>query len=159
MDETTRPLTAKQQQFCREYLIDMNAAAAARRAGYSKHTAEQQGSRLLSNAKVFAEIQRQIESRAERVEVDADYVVENLRAIVEDQGGAASSRVQALGLLARHLGMLTDKLDINDQRETILIELEATTGFPPRLGLPDESGKAAPHALGDSTGHQEGSKS
>lgn len=156
MDENNRPLTAKQQQFCREYLIDMNAAAAARRAGYSEHTSEQQGSRLLRNVEVFAEIQRLIDERAERVEVDADYVVEKLRTMVEDRKCPASSQVQALGLLGKHLGMFTDKLDINDQRETITIVLEQPT---PLLTLPDESKKAASHALGDSTGHQEGSKS
>ena len=114
MDESTRPLTPKQQQFCREYLIDMNASAAAKRAGYSEHTSEQQGSRLLRKVEVEAEIQRLIDERAERVEVDADYVVEKLRTMVEDPNCPASSQVQALGLLARHLGMLNDKIDIND---------------------------------------------
>ncbi len=91
-----------------------------------------------------------------RVEVDADYVVEKLRTIVEDTNCPASSQVQALGLLGKHLGMFTDKLDINDQRETILIELERPT---PIRTMPDESEKADSHALGDSTGHHEGSKS
>jgi phage terminase small subunit len=34
-----RPLTAKQERFCQEYLIDFNATQAAIRAGYSKKTA------------------------------------------------------------------------------------------------------------------------
>lgn len=34
-----KKLTAKQQRFCDEYLIDMNATQAAIRAGYSKKTA------------------------------------------------------------------------------------------------------------------------
>ena len=67
MDETTRPLTAKQQQFCCEYIIDLNATAAARRAGYSSRTAEQQGYQLLQNPSVQAEIQRAISSTAHRV--------------------------------------------------------------------------------------------
>ena len=121
MDETTRPLTPKQQQFCREYLIDMNATASARRAGYSPNTSMEQGYQLLQKTSVKTEIQRLIDERAERVEVDADYVVEKLRTIVEDPNCPASSRVQSLGLLARHLGMLTDKLDINETREILLI--------------------------------------
>ncbi len=175
MDENTKPLTAKQQQFCREYLIDMNAAAAARRAGYSERTAEQQGSRLLWNVEVEAEIQRLISERAKRVEVDADYVVEKLRTIVEDQNCAASSRVAALGLLARHLGMLTDKIDINDQRETIQILLEIPTPISSqlsrentKLSLPEakaqarhdeQSNQDASDAPGDSAGHHKESKS
>ena len=42
-------LTAKQQRFCEEYLIDLNATQAAVRAGYSAKTANEQGSRLLTN--------------------------------------------------------------------------------------------------------------
>ena len=45
-------ISAKQELFVDEYLIDLNATQAAIRAGYSPKTAEQQGSRLLSNVKV-----------------------------------------------------------------------------------------------------------
>ena len=36
-----KKLTAKQQRFCDEYLIDLNATQAAIRAGYSEKTARQ----------------------------------------------------------------------------------------------------------------------
>ena len=36
-------LSAKQQRFCDEYLIDLNATQACERAGYSKKTAYSQG--------------------------------------------------------------------------------------------------------------------
>jgi phage terminase small subunit len=39
-------LTPKQRRFVDEYLMDLNATQAAIRAGYSTHTAEQQGARL-----------------------------------------------------------------------------------------------------------------
>ena len=42
-------VTPKQERFVVEYLVDLNATQAAIRAGYSKKTAQQQGSRLLSN--------------------------------------------------------------------------------------------------------------
>ena len=45
-------LTAKQQRFCDEYLIDLNATQAAIRAGYSPKTAAQAAARLLTNVKV-----------------------------------------------------------------------------------------------------------
>ena len=45
-------LSARQQRFCDEYLIDLNASAAARRAGYSERSAGTQGSRLLDNPAV-----------------------------------------------------------------------------------------------------------
>ena len=49
-------LTAKQQRFCEEYLIDLNATQAAVRAGYSAKTANEQGSRLLTNVSVASAI-------------------------------------------------------------------------------------------------------
>jgi len=45
-------LTLKQPRFVAEYLKDLNATQAAIRAGYSRKTAEVQGSRLLRNALV-----------------------------------------------------------------------------------------------------------
>lgn len=51
-------LTEKQKRFCAEYLIDLNATAAYRRAGYAGqgNTAEVNASKLLRTAKVCAEI-------------------------------------------------------------------------------------------------------
>jgi phage terminase small subunit len=50
-------MTPRQQIFVAEYLIDLNATQAAIRAGYSEHTAEQQGSRLLGNVEIAQAIQ------------------------------------------------------------------------------------------------------
>ena len=50
------PLTAKQARFVEEYLIDMNGAAAARRAGYSKKASAEAGYQLLTNTHVQAAI-------------------------------------------------------------------------------------------------------
>lgn len=41
-------LTAKQKQFCREYIIDLNITRAAKAAGYSKKTANRTGSENLT---------------------------------------------------------------------------------------------------------------
>ena len=41
-------LTDKQEMFCREYLIDLNATQAAIRAGYSAKTANRTASENLS---------------------------------------------------------------------------------------------------------------
>lgn len=74
-------LTAKQQAFVDEYLVDLNATQAAIRAGYSERTAEQQGSRLLRNVQVQAAVREQMDARAERLGVTQDDVVQALRAI------------------------------------------------------------------------------
>lgn len=72
------PLTAKQQRFVAEYLIDLNATQAAIRAGYSPKTAEQQGSRMLGNVKVAKEVAAAKNKRSERTEIDADWVLKRL---------------------------------------------------------------------------------
>ena len=77
------PLTYRQQLFCTELLVDFNATAAAVRAGYSPHTAPQQGSRLLRHAHIQEEIQRQIDARSARVEVTQDDVLRFWRAVLD----------------------------------------------------------------------------
>lgn len=69
-------LTPKQQRFVDEYLIDLNATQAAIRAGYSAKSAEVQGARLLSNAKVKAAVDEAVAARAERTGITADRVLQ-----------------------------------------------------------------------------------
>ena len=64
-------LTAKQQRFVQEFLIDLNATQAAIRAGYSKGTADKQGPRLLANPDVKAAIDAAKIKRSEKTEIDA----------------------------------------------------------------------------------------
>ena len=54
-------LNAKQQRFCDEYLIDLNATQAAIRSGYSEKTAYSQGQRMLKNVEVKAYIDAELE--------------------------------------------------------------------------------------------------
>lgn len=68
-------LTAKQQRFCDEYLIDLNATQAAIRAGYSPKTAEQAASRMLRIVKVQDEISREMAERSKRTGINQDRVL------------------------------------------------------------------------------------
>ena len=68
-------LTSRQRLFVQAYLVDLNAAEAARQAGYSAKTAVTQGSRLYRNVHVRAAITAAMAARAQRLEVKADRVV------------------------------------------------------------------------------------
>ena len=68
-------LTAKQQRFCDEYLIDLNATQAAIRAGYSEKTAAAQSARLLTNVNVQKYLQKRKADRVERTEITQDMVL------------------------------------------------------------------------------------
>ena len=67
-------MTPKQKRFVEEYLVDLNAAAAARRAGYAKGSAW----RLMRHRAVAAAIEEAQEQRAQRTRVSADRVITEL---------------------------------------------------------------------------------
>ena len=73
-------LTAQQWQFVQEYLLDLNASAAYRRAGYkcNPKAAEASASRLLSNAKVSKAIQVEKAQRALRMQINQEKVLEEI---------------------------------------------------------------------------------
>lgn len=74
-------LTERQQRFVQEYLVDLNATQAAIRAGYSSRTAQEQSSRLLSNAMVAEAVARGKAERSTRLGITADRVLTELAAV------------------------------------------------------------------------------
>lgn len=71
-------LTYRQELFAKEYLVDLNATQSAIRAGYSEKTAYSQGERLLRNVEVAAEIQKNMDKRAAKIEITADKVLQEI---------------------------------------------------------------------------------
>ncbi len=65
-------LTPKQAEFVRQYLVDLNATAAAIRTGYRKRTAKSQGQRLLTKVDVAGAIAQA--ERGQRTELTQDRV-------------------------------------------------------------------------------------
>jgi phage terminase small subunit len=139
-------LTDKQRLFCDEYLIDLNATQAAIRAGYSPKTADQQASRLLTNVKVQEYINGRQTKLADKLELDAEWVLRRLKDISDrcvqaepvmtraadgsliesgeykfDSSGAN----KATELIGKHLGMFGDKLDVTSKGQP----LKMITGF------------------------------
>lgn len=71
-------LTDKQEMFCREYLIDLNATQAAIRAGYSAKTANRTASENLSKPDVQSRIAELKAQRNDLVGINATYVLNRL---------------------------------------------------------------------------------
>lgn len=71
-------LTDKQEMFCCEYLIDLNATQAAIRAGYSEKTANRTASENLSKPDIQIRISELMKERSDRLQIDADYVLNRL---------------------------------------------------------------------------------
>jgi phage terminase small subunit len=80
----TKPkLTAKQQRFCEEYLIDLNATQAAIRAGYSEKTARQTSAENMTKP-VIAEFIAELKAiRSDEVRIDAAWVLKNAKRVFD----------------------------------------------------------------------------
>ena len=110
-------LTPKQARFVEEYLLDLNAAAAARRAGYSEKNADSIAAQLLSKTKVFEAVQSAVAARSAKAEITAEYVLENLKRLSErcmsEEEFAPSAAARALELLGKHLGLFSDRVELS----------------------------------------------
>jgi phage terminase small subunit len=110
---TSITLSTRRTRFVAEYLIDLNATQAAMRAGYSRHTAKQQGSRLLTNVDVSRAIAQGQLELAERTQANETFIVAELVEIATN-GEKTSDRIRALELLGKRIGMWTPQEAAND---------------------------------------------
>lgn len=106
-------LTAKQERFVAEYLVDLNATQAAIRAGYSEKTAQEQSSRLLSNvmvAKAVAEAQARVSVKAEWNAADRLRMLADIAeaAIKDDPRVAVSAIAEANKMQGSHAPVKQD---------------------------------------------------
>jgi phage terminase small subunit len=74
----TRAFTERQLAFIREYLVDQNAAEAARRAGYSPENANKIAYELRNDPKIAARIAAAQARRSEKKRITAERVIEEL---------------------------------------------------------------------------------
>ena len=106
-------LTAKQERFVAEYLIDLNATQAAIRAGYAVKTANREGSRLLSNVDIAEAIAANAGKTAEMLDFSAERVLRGLfeEATRQGEGSSHGARVSAWGLLGKYHKLFVDRVE------------------------------------------------
>jgi phage terminase small subunit len=124
MNDKKRKLTAKQQRFVQEYLIDLNATQAAIRAGYSPVTANQTGPENLVKPGIIEEINRLQKVISDKFDLTMEWVVEQLRieATNRSDNASHSARVRAIELLGKHIGMFSEKIRIEDTIKLQIVE-------------------------------------
>ena len=107
-------LTAKQEMFCKEYLIDLNATQAAIRAGYSEKTAKEIGCENLTKPNIAVFIQELMANREQRVETDADWVLKGIKTLTDSLIISESPQHAYKGyeLMGRHHKLFTDKVEL-----------------------------------------------
>jgi phage terminase small subunit len=108
------PLNPKQQRFVAEYLKDLNASAACVRAGYRTKNADVNGPRLLGNAGIREAVDAALLKRAEKCELTAAKVLEDLARIARkaEEAEQFSPAAKCHELLGKHLAMFTEKHEV-----------------------------------------------
>jgi phage terminase small subunit len=137
-------LTAREGRFVLEYLKTGNGTEAARLAGYSERTARVQAGQLLKRPRVQAALQALRQDRTERLQLDADWIVQRLAQIVErclqsvavvDRDGRptgvytfdSAGALGALRLLGMRLGMWRKVTETRDVTVDDMIRRLANT--------------------------------
>lgn len=92
-------LTAKQQRFCDEYLIDLNATQAAIRAGYSDKRASEQAYQLLQKTTVKNYIEERKKDRIARTEITQDMVLKELAIIAFSNAADYASVIEKQAMI------------------------------------------------------------
>lgn len=150
-------MTAKQQRFCDEYLIDLNATQAAIRAGYSTRTAQQMGAENLSKPVVKEYIAARMAEKESELIADQDEVLKYLTSVMRGQSRASvvvvesagdftsqaremekapdeKERLKAAELLGKRYGLYTDKVE-----QDVDLELHITVDYGDEEGVDDGS--------------------
>ncbi|MGN0472224.1 MAG: terminase small subunit [Lachnospiraceae bacterium] len=129
-------LTAKQQRFCDEYLVSLNATQAAVKSGYSKKYANTNASKLLQNTTIKEYIEKRMAEKESKLIADQDEILRYLTSVirgesksteivVEGTGDGCSEartilkepsekdRLKAAELLGKRYGIYTEKVDMD----------------------------------------------
>ena len=103
-----KKLRNRQQRFCEEYLIDLNATQAAIRAGYSEKTARVIGGENLLKPAIAEVISNLKQARSKETSINAAYVLEMSkqlleRCMVDGEDFSPSGAGKALDLIGKHI--------------------------------------------------------
>lgn len=109
-----KALTVRNAQFAAHFIIEGNATKAAKLAGYSEATAYAQGSRLMKDPLVRAEIERLDEERNDRLQLSADKVLTDIHrnARKAEKAGEHSAAIRGHELLGKHLKLFVEKHEL-----------------------------------------------
>lgn len=115
-------LTGKQLLFVEEYVRDFNVIRACEAAGYNYSTpdnARKAAFNMLGHPAIKIAIQHYISIRADKATVDVEWIIAKvLKTIEKAEAGEKpefNAILRGLELLARHKGMLKDKVEVTGE--------------------------------------------
>lgn len=152
-ESVVHEVNERQKRFADEYLTDLNAEAAAIRAGYSRKYARGNAHKLVANSCIKAYIQQRMAEKESQLIADQNEVLKYLTSVmrgesrssvvvVESTGDFMSAaremekapdekeRMKAAELLGKRYGLYTDKVD-----QVVDMDLNITVDYG------DEDGK------------------
>ena len=142
---TEQKLTDRQERFCREYVVDLNATQAAIRAGYSSNGAAVNATKLLKNNNVKKKIAQLQSEIAKRVEITADMVVRELAAIgfadvrecFDASGNLINPRKlpESIAKVVAGIDMIEVKKDVRVKKIKLWNKVQALESLAKHLGM------------------------
>lgn len=104
-------LTPKQQRFCDEYLIDLNATQAAIRAGYSKKTAKEIGTQNLTKLHIRSYIDERMSQKTTALIASQDEVLEYLTGVLrgEEKGTVLVGQGQGFQIVSKETPTVSER--------------------------------------------------
>ena len=130
MRNSKHSLTDKQERFVDEYMVDMNGAAAAERAGYSRKTSRAIACELLTKPDIQAELQARGTALACRLEITREGVVRGLldafeMARADRQPGVMVSSMAAVAKLLGLYAVETRRVELTTGQGAIQAQFSA----------------------------------
>lgn len=119
-------LTPKQAAFVQEYLIDLNATQAAKRAGYKGKNLDNIGAQLLGKTHVSNAIRNAQAQRAEKTGRTAFDVLKDIADTAKEARGQGDLKTALKGyeLEGKHYGLFDKKDTSADKAEEMLKRME-----------------------------------
>jgi phage terminase small subunit len=139
--DLVKELTPKQETFCEEYLVDLNATQAAIRAGYSEKTAKSIGQENLTKPDVLVKINELKECRSERTQITADTILtELLKLATVDLGKAfdASGTILPINEMPEEVRKAISSIEVNELFDNGQGDQKSVIGFTKKIKFWDK---------------------
>lgn len=106
--------SAKMELFISEYLVDLNASEAVKRAGYKSKNPNKLGTELLRHPLIKPRIDEALANRMEQNEIKADYLINKLISIIENTESAnPQACLRAIELAGKSIALWKERQEVS----------------------------------------------
>jgi Phage terminase, small subunit len=106
-------LSAKQRAFVDEYMLDLNASQAVLRAGYKTNNPNRIGVELCRHPLVAQELEKRQSERRDKLEIKAEYLLNKLVNIIEQDGVKTQDLLRAIELAGKSIALWKERQEVS----------------------------------------------